>query len=120
MAEDLDTRAPHDMACWVLVAFGVDEVAVAKAEHGAVGKQLVQIGIRVAGWLLGLVLGVDDGDRSPRIFQTMSGRGSPARLVEVVPVLTVHPAAVSRHERLAQRHGDEVLEQPGACRTGSR
>ena len=63
MAEDLDARAAHDVACGILVAFGVDQVAVAQAEDGAVGEQLVQVGVRVAGWLLGLVLGVDDGDR---------------------------------------------------------
>jgi len=35
------------------------------------------------------------------------------RLVEVVPVLTGHPSAAGRDERLAQGHGDEVLEQLG-------
>ena len=34
-------------------------------------------------------------------------------LVEVIPVLTVHAAAVRCHERLTQRDGDKSLEQPG-------
>jgi hypothetical protein len=50
------------MAGRVSVAFGVDQVAVAQAEDGAVGEQLVQVGVWLPGWLFGLVLGVDDGD----------------------------------------------------------
>ena len=62
MAEDLDAGTAHDVARGVLVAFGVYQVAAAQAEDGAVGQELVQVGVRVSGWLLGLVLGVDDGD----------------------------------------------------------
>ena len=62
VAEDLDARAAHDMAGRILVAFRVHQVAVAQAEDGAVGEELVQVGVRVSGWLLGLVLGVDDSD----------------------------------------------------------
>ena len=38
MAEDLDAGAAHDVARGVLVAFGVDQVAAAQAEDGAVGE----------------------------------------------------------------------------------
>ena len=52
----------NDMARGHFVALGVNQMTVAESEHGAVGEELVEIGIRVSGWLLGLVLGVDDGD----------------------------------------------------------
>ena len=57
----------------------------------------------------------------PRIFHTMSGRRHHLPgLVEVIPVLIVHAPAVRRYERLAQGHGDEVLEQPWHVAAGSR
>lgn len=74
VAEDRDAGLADHMAGGFLVALRVDEVAFAQAEYRAVGGELVQVGVRVAGGLLGLVLGVDDGTGEPRIFQTMSGR----------------------------------------------
>jgi len=63
VTEDLDAGAADDVVTGFFVAFGVYQVAAAQAEDCAVGQQLVQVGVRVSGWLLGLVLGIDDGDR---------------------------------------------------------
>src|SRR6266567_3829987 len=62
VAEDLYTGAAHNMARRLLVALCIDEVTVAQAEDGAVSEELVQVGVRISGWLLCLVFGVDDGD----------------------------------------------------------
>ena len=62
MTEDLDAGVADYVAGGLPVALGVDQVAAVQIEDGAVGEQLVQVGIGVAGWLLGLVLGIDHGD----------------------------------------------------------
>jgi len=63
MAEDLNACLADDVARGYLVALGVHEMTFPQTEHRAVGEELVQVGVRVSGGLLGLVLGVDDGDR---------------------------------------------------------
>ena len=55
-----DVRVSDDVALRGSVALGMDEVAVLKAERVEVGKQLAKIGEGKAGWLLGLVLRVND------------------------------------------------------------
>lgn len=62
MAEDFDARTAYDVAGGLFVTFGVDQMASAEAQYRAVGEQLVQVNVRVSGWLLSLVLGVDDGE----------------------------------------------------------
>jgi len=62
MAQDLNAGAADDMARGHLVALGVNQMTVAESEHRAVGEELVEVGIRVSGWLLGLVFGVDSGN----------------------------------------------------------
>src|SRR6516225_5169819 len=88
VAEDLDAGLADDVAGWCLVALGINEVAFAEAEDGAVGEELIQVGVRVPGGLLGLVLGVDDGDgRAAYLPDDVGPEHYPSRLVKVMPVL---------------------------------
>jgi hypothetical protein len=56
---NLDACLAHAMTGRFLVALGVDEVAFAQAEDGAVGEEMVQVGVRVSGGLLGAVRDVE-------------------------------------------------------------
>ena len=49
MTVDLDTRLADDVAHCFHIAFGVDEVTMPQPEDGAVGKQLIQVGVGVSG-----------------------------------------------------------------------
>ncbi len=62
MADDLDAGPAHNVMCEFLATLRVDKVSAVKTEDRAVGEQLVQVGVGVAGWFLGLVLGVHDGE----------------------------------------------------------
>lgn len=59
MAHDLGARLADDVAGWLFVAGRIHEMANAKAEHIAVGQELIEVGVREAGWLFGLVLRID-------------------------------------------------------------
>jgi hypothetical protein len=86
VAEDLDAGLADHVTGGFGVAAGVDQVAGRQAEDGAVGEQLVQVGVRVAGGFLCLVLGVDDrGRRSPGLPDDVQAEDDLGRLVEVVP-----------------------------------
>src|SRR5437868_4573665 len=63
VAEDLGSGAADDVPGGGLVAFGVDQMADREAQDGAVGEELVEVGVRVTLGLLSLVLGIDDGHR---------------------------------------------------------
>jgi hypothetical protein len=52
VAEDLDAGLADHVAGGFGVAAGVDQVAGRQAEGGAVGEQLVEVGVRVAGGFL--------------------------------------------------------------------
>ena len=61
MLVELNPSIANLMVGGRLVALGVDEVAAVEAEGRAVGEHLVEVSMREAGRLLGLVLRVDDG-----------------------------------------------------------
>lgn len=63
MTDDLDAGLADDVAGVLLVALRVDQMALREVQHGAVGEELVEVGVWVAGRLARLVLGVDDGGR---------------------------------------------------------
>lgn len=58
MADDLYASVADDMDGGLAAARGVDEVSARQVERGAVGEQLVEVRVRVAGRLLGLVLDI--------------------------------------------------------------
>lgn len=100
-----------DVASWLLVTSRVNEVADTKSENGAVGEELVKVGVGVAGWLLGLVLGVDDGDRRiPHPPDNVRLERDLSRDIEVMPRLSLHMAAEGGFKRLLERDRYEVLE----------
>lgn len=84
-----------------------------QAEDRAVGEELVQVGVRVPGRLLGLVLGVDDGRRTTvDLPDDVWPERHLTGVVQVVMDLVLHSAAETSGDRLSQRDGDEPLEQP--------
>ena len=56
MTNDLDACAPDDVACRLLVAASVNQVASTQAENSAVSEELVKVGVGVAARFLRLVL----------------------------------------------------------------
>lgn len=56
MTNDLDACAPDDVACRLLVAASVNQVASTQAEDRAVSEELVKVGVGVAARFLRLVL----------------------------------------------------------------
>jgi len=114
VTDDLGTCLADAVPRWLLVACRVDEVAGLQAEDSAVGEKLVEVGVRVAGWFLGLVLGVDDGGR--RAAEPPDDVGLEedfAGYVEVVARLCLDVAAVGGPKRLLECDRYEVLEQLG-------
>jgi hypothetical protein len=112
VAGDLSTCLADDVAGRLLVARHVHEVAHPEPQSRAIGQELIEIGVREAGWPLGLVLRVDhryslavDPPDDVKLQQdTVS-------LVQVMLWLADDPAAVRALDHLTQRNCDEVLEQ---------
>ena len=63
MLDDPDAGVADGVFGARLVALGVEEMPGVKAKDGGVSQELVEIGVGVAGRLLGLVLGIGDAQR---------------------------------------------------------
>jgi hypothetical protein len=72
---------------------------------------LIEIGVREAGWLLGLVLRVDHRrSLAADLPDDVRLQQDTVSLVQVMPWLADDPVAVRALDRLTQRNCDEVLE----------
>lgn len=86
MADDFGARLADDVAGWSLVSGCVNEVPNAETKNCAVGQELIEIGVREAGWLLGLMLRIDHRRGLTACAPDDVGlQQDTARLVQVMP-----------------------------------
>src|SRR5580698_8531459 len=112
MTDDLHANFANYMPYGLADAPRVDKVAAGEPERCAVGEHLVDVGVRVSRWAVGFILGICNRDRGTALIPNDVGTqtDSPGLIEKPTGILSDDAPAVRYLKRLAERDGEELLE----------